>query len=497
MAMQVVFLLSALRIPTSGIGCCMQKALYWFRNDLRLSDNSAWKLAVDSGSEVFPLFIHSELEDGEWAIGDASKWWLHHALADLEQQLDAKGLKLILRQGKPQQVLQELINELEITHIYWNKRYIPHQFEVDDRLHTELVKTGIEVEVANSSLLAEPWDVSSGSGQPYRVYTPFLKAFPGQENQSPVDSEGMPVVPGNWPTSLTLGDLELLPKVEWDAGFKTFWNPTRAGAIERLHQFSEKAMASYKARRDFPGEDGTSRLSPYLHWGQIGPREIVALINTMPDSKGKETFFREVVWREFAYHVLFHNPHTPTQPLQPAYAEFPWRESEADLQAWREGKTGYPIVDAGMRQLWQTGWMHNRVRMVVASLLVKHLLLPWQEGAKWFWDTLVDADLASNTLGWQWAGGCGADAAPYFRVFNPILQGKKFDPDGDYIREYVPELAAVPNQFLHEPWEMPASMQEYLKTIIGEHYPAPIIEHGFGRDRALAALQDLKERTAR
>lgn len=475
----------------------MQKAIYWFRNDLRLEDNAAWKQAIDSGSQVYPLYIHSPDADGEWAIGGASKWWLHHALLDLQDQLASKGLRLILRIGEPEKVLHELIEELGIVQVFWNKRYIPSQFESDDRLHTELVKRGIDVTVANSSLLAEPWDISSGSGQSYRVYTPFMKAFREQQEQLPVASSGNPGVPDSWPTSLQLADLELLPAIDWAEGFRSFWNPTRAGALERLQQFSERAMDSYNARRDFPGEDGTSRLSPYLHWGQIGPREIVAHIRQFPDSKGKETFYKEVIWREFAYHVLFHNPHTTTSPLQPAFNEFPWREDSADLKAWQKGRTGYPIVDAGMRQLWQTGWMHNRVRMVVASLLVKHLLLPWQEGARWFWDTLVDADLASNTLGWQWAGGCGADAAPYFRVFNPIIQGKKFDPDGAYIRKYVPELKDVPNKFIHTPWEMPVSMQEFVNTIIGEHYPEPVIEHGFGRNRALEAFQELKERTAK
>ncbi len=473
----------------------MGKAIYWFRNDLRLADNSAWKLAIESGSQVYPVYIHSPDDDGEWAVGGASRWWLHHALQDLEDQLSRKGLRLIIRVGDPERVLQALINELGITEAFWNKRYIPAQFEADDRLHTDLVKQGIDVTVCNSSLLLEPWDICSGSGQPYRVYTPFLRAFRSNEVQDPVNSDGDPVVPCSWPGSLEVSGLGLLPEIDWAKGLRSFWKPTRAGGLERLRDFARRELDAYDRMRDIPSEDGTSRLSPYLHWGQLGPREVVAALSPMPDSNGKETYYREIVWREFAYHILFNNPDTDMKPLQPSFNQFTWREDAGDLEAWQKGLTGYPIVDAGMRQLWETGWMHNRVRMIVASFLVKHLLLPWQEGARWFWDTLVDADLASNSLGWQWAGGCGADAAPYFRVFNPILQGKKFDPDGEYVRKYVPELKDLPNRYIHTPWEMPASMQESLQVAIGDQYPAPVIEHKQGRDRALEAFQQMRERT--
>jgi deoxyribodipyrimidine photo-lyase len=473
----------------------MHKAIYWFRNDLRLEDNPAWKKAIESGCLVYPVFIHSPEEDADWALGGASMWWLHHALVDLHQQLSGKGLRLIIRSGNHETVLRDLVRELGITEVYWSKRYLPEQFQADDRLHTELVKDDIEVTACNSSLLREPWDICSGSGQPYRVYTPYMRAFRGSDEPQPVSSCGNPVVPSDWPDSMEIQNLELLPRLDWADGFRSFWNPTRAGGLERLRLFIRDGMGSYDEMRDIPAVEGTSRLSPYLHWGQLGPREVLAAIRGFPDSAGKETFYREIVWREFAYHVLFHNPETAMKPLQPSFNQFSWREDAADLEAWKKGLTGYPIVDAGMRQLWQTGWMHNRVRMIVASFLVKHLLLPWQEGAKWFWDTLVDADLASNSLGWQWAGGCGADAAPYFRVFNPIIQGKKFDPEGHYVRKYVPELRELPKRYIHTPWETPASLQQSLNLNIGDHYPAPIIEHGEGRNRALDAFQPLRERT--
>jgi deoxyribodipyrimidine photo-lyase len=287
-------------------------------------------------------------------------------------------------------------------------------------------------------------------------------------------------------------DLQLLPKRDWADSFGDYWTPTRGAGLERLDAFLRSAVEGYHSSRDIPSVDGTSRLSPYLHWGQLGVREISGRLQRLKTNEGVKTFYNELVWREFAAHVLFNFPETPSQPLQDKYRKFPWQHNKAHLKAWQQGKTGYPIVDAGMRQLWQKGWMHNRVRMVVASVLVKHLLQPWQEGAKWFWDCLVDADLASNSLGWQWAGGCGADAAPYFRVFNPVLQGEKFDKDGSYVREFVPALKSLPNKYIHQPWEAPPAVQEEAGIRIGTDYPHPIVEHKEGRRRALEALNSLQ-----
>lgn len=474
----------------------MEKVILWFRQDLRLDDNPAWVRALESGKAVIPVYIHAPQEAGRWRAGGASRWWLHHALMDLGAQLAAKGLKLILRRGESEDEIAALLAETGANSVYWNRSYEPYRMRIDGRIKSRLKDQGIDVWSGNASLLREPWEVSTQTGNAYKVFTPYSRACAKISEREPVNSAAQPIVPGDWPDSLELDSLSLLPEIPWDKGFPRFWNPTREGGMKRLAAFLKASVGGYDAARDIPSEDGTSRLSPYLHFGQIGPREVAGLIRGEKDSPGLKSFHRELIWREFAYHVLYHFPDTPEQPLQPKYARFPWEKSEDQLKAWQEGRTGYPIVDAGMRQLWQTGWMHNRVRMIVASLLVKHLLHSWEHGSAWFWNTLVDADLASNTLGWQWAGGCGADAAPYFRIFNPITQGVKFDPEGEYIREYVPELATVQTKFIHIPWEMPDAEQARVGCRIGMDYPAPIIEHKAGRERALQALARLKEMDA-
>ncbi len=473
----------------------MSAVIVWFRKDLRLDDNPAWKRAVDSGRPVVPVYILDEKAGGDWAFGAASKWWLHHALTDLSRQLEAVGSGLILRKGESGEELKQLVDEIEAGSVYWNRCYEPWRVKEDSRLKSALQDAGVEAWSGNASLLREPWEISNQQGGAYKVYTPFSKACAQKKpNKQPVESgDGQPAEPESWPESTGLPELKLLPEIPWDSGLEKAWNPTREGALDRLREFLKDAVGEYKDKRNLPGEDGTSRMSPYLHWGQIGPREIEAQLSEVPDSPGKATYYNELVWREFAYHVLYHFPDTPDEPLQPAYSDFPWEHDASMLKAWQKGQTGYPILDAGMRELWQTGWMHNRVRMIAASFLVKHLLHSWKEGARWFWDTLVDADLASNTLGWQWAGGCGADAAPYFRIFNPIIQGKKFDPEGDYIRTYVPELEKVPNAKLHTPWELSEAEQSEYGCVLGKDYPLPVIEHGEGRDRALKALQAMKD----
>jgi deoxyribodipyrimidine photo-lyase len=470
----------------------VETILVWFRQDLRLDDNPAWAKALASGKAVIPCYIHSPEDEGRWKAGGASRWWLFHALEDLQEQLRAVGSRLILRSGNAEEVLDRLFEGTGAGAVYWNRCYEPFRVHLDGRLKSRLKEAGVDVWSGNSALLREPWEVATGAGNPYKVYTPFSKACAKLPVPEPVRVNGKPVAPDCWPDQGDLDSLGLLPEVKWDSGFGDMWNPTRRGALDRLEKFLNKPVQTYGVDRDYPDIDGTSGLSAYLHWGQIGPREIAAAVGKRKSGDGLNTFYKEVVWREFAYHVLYHFPDTPVEPLQRKYGRFPWLSDKGLLKAWQTGQTGYPVVDAGMRQLWQTGWMHNRVRMIVASFLVKHLLHSWEDGAAWFWDTLVDADLASNTLGWQWAGGCGADAAPYFRIFNPITQSQKFDAEGNYIRRYVPELARVPGKYIHTPWELPVELQEHYDCRIGVDYPSPVIDHKEGRERALAALASIK-----
>lgn len=474
----------------------METVIVWFRRDLRLADNPAWARAASGGAAVVPVYIWAPEDAGDWAPGAASRWWLHHALEDLGAALGKHGLRLILRAGPSEGEILRLAEETGASAVYWNRCYESFRMRIDGRIKSRLKETGREAWSGNASLLREPWEVSTQSGGPYKVFTPYARACGKVRDRAPVEARGQPGMPDRWPESLSIGDLGLLPDIPWDSGLRESWTPTRAGGTGRLGAFLKSHGDSYARDRDSPAEDGTSGLSPYLHFGQLGPREVVAALSGRDQSKGLTAFYREIIWREFAYHVLYHFPDTPERPLQPRFEHFPWRREEAVLERWQSGQTGYPIVDAGMRQLWETGWMHNRIRMVVASFLVKHLLHNWYDGARWFWDTLVDADLASNTLGWQWAGGCGADAAPYFRIFNPMTQGEKFDSEGDYTRRYVPELRAVPDKYLFRPWELPAEVQRAVGCRIGEDYPAPLIDHRVGRERALEAFEQVKEATA-
>ncbi|MGZ0657232.1 cryptochrome/photolyase family protein [Coraliomargarita sp. W4R72] len=469
--------------------------ILWFRKDLRLADNSALQAAIEAGAPIIPVFIWAPSEAGDWAPGAASCWWLHQALKSLSGDWSARGGKLILREGESLSVLRELIAETGAQRVVWNRRYESPSREIDAEIKRHLRDEGIEVESFNSSLLNEPHTAATGTGKPYKVYTPYWKKVKDRELPS-LATPNLSALqfPDVFPESVPLEEFGLLPSIAWDRAFYERWEVSEAAAMGRLDTFLAGPINDYDTARDRPDYDGTSSLAPYLHWGQIGPRQIVHRLQAKCDLNriGPATYLKEIYWREFAYNVLYHFPQTPDQPLRPEYADFPWERDEEVLNAWQTGQTGYPIVDAGMRQLWQTGWMHNRVRMIVSSFLVKHLLHNWHDGAKWFWDTLVDADLASNTLGWQWSGGCGADAAPYFRVFNPILQGQKFDPDGDYVKRYLPELKKIPSKYIHTPWEAPDGILAYAEVEIGTNYPAPIIDHKVGRVRALAALDQFK-----
>ena len=472
------------------------KCILWLRNDLRISDNLALAEADRLEGEVIPLYIWSPEEFGEWAPGGASRWWLSNALKGLDAQLKSLGGRLFIREGESLSVLREIASATGASHVFWNRRYESALRERDARIKKVLSAEGYEVRSFNSSLLNEPHTVASGSGSPYKVYTPYFKMVKDRPIAEPIEPPGENLLlctaelPGN-----EISAQEICPKHPWTQKFEAIWDVSEDGAKRALEVFLNSRVRAYDTDRDIPSVTGTSELSPYLHYGLIGPRQVVARLKDRADTKeaGAFTFFKEIYWREFAYNVLYHFPHTQDKPLQPKYAYFPWSDDSSSLAAWKRGQTGYPIVDAGMRQLWATGWMHNRVRMIVSSFLVKHLLQDWKQGALWFWDTLVDADLASNSLGWQWSGGCGADAAPYFRIFNPMTQGKRFDPDGDYVKKWIPELSKLPSKYIHEPWLAPEGLLVGLGIKLGENYPEPVVDHDFGRKRALAALDQLKE----
>jgi deoxyribodipyrimidine photo-lyase len=478
----------------------MAATIVWFRQDLRLQDNPALAAALKTGGAVLPVYIFDERGEGSWPFGGASRWWLHHSLAALDAALREHGSRLLLAKGESGAVLRTLINETGATSLYWNRRYEPAIIARDYGLKGELSAAGVDAEDFNASLLFEPHTVQNRSGGPFQVFTPFWRHCLAMPVEAPgkLRAGDFPV-PEKWPASLGLADLKLLPTIKWDAGLAVAWVPGEAAALKRLKKFTAGALAEYSDRRNLPETDGTSALSPYLHFGELGPRQIWAAVRALskdsgvfPANRGGQVFLSEVGWREFAYHLLFHFPQTPRAPLRREFAAFPWQKNPKRLLAWQKGRTGYPIVDAGLRQLWTTGWMHNRVRMIVASFLVKHLRISWEEGAAWFWDTLVDADLAANTFGWQWTAGCGADAAPYFRIFNPFLQGAKFDPEGAYVRRWVPELARMPPEFIHMPWEAPLHVLAEAGVKLGSDYPQPMVDHREAREAALAALKSIR-----
>lgn len=467
-----------------------------FQQDLRVDDNPALNAAVKEGREVIPLFIWSPEEEGRWPLGAASKWWLHHSLISLKNDLEKIGLTLFLRKGKFLTVLQKVIQETHAEAVFWNRRYEPYAMERESSMKHTLEEKGIKAESFNASLLYEPWTVANKTGKPYQVFTSFWKNCLSMPPPEP--PRGIPRNAKLYRHSFqseTLESLGLLPDYPWDGGIRQFWSPGTSHAKKLLRQFLEEPILQYHQGRDFPNIQGISSLSPHLHFGEISSRMIRDEVLTCykGDEDGVKCFLKQLVWREFAYHLLYHFPQTPEYPLRENFSHFPWKKNQKALQAWQKGLTGYPIVDAGMRQLWKIGWMHNRVRMIVGSFLVKDLLISWVEGARWFWDTLVDADLANNTLGWQWVGGCGADAAPYFRIFNPITQGETFDLKGDYVREWVPELANLPNKWIHQPWNAPESILKNSGVILGETYPYPIVNHQIARIEALEAFDIVKK----
>jgi deoxyribodipyrimidine photo-lyase len=476
----------------------MPVSILWYRHDLRLDDHPALRRAAARGA-VVPVFVWHPADEGRWAPGGASRWWLDRSLAALDAALRERGSRLVIRCGDPGEQLAAVAEACGADRVFASSRHEPWAVEQESRVADRLRAAGVGLEHEEGNLLFGPEAIRSGSGEPYKVFTPFWKAClregPTAAPQAAPDSIAPPKA---WPSSVSRESLELSPRIPWDAGFAAVWTPGAAGAGERLRAFRASAIADYRERRDLPAEAGTSLLSPHLHFGEISPRRIWHAV--MPRQGGPpvgtEKFLAEIGWREFAHHVLRAFPRTAERPLRPEFNAFPWRPDPSLLRAWQRGETGYPMVDAGMRQLWSIGWMHNRVRMIVASFLVKHLLQPWLDGAAWFWDTLVDADLANNSLGWQWTAGCGADAAPYFRIFNPVLQGEKFDPQGAYLQRWVPELAALPASCIHRPWEASASELAAAGVVLGRTYPRPIVEHAMARQRALEALSTVSSKPA-
>ena len=466
--------------------------ILWLRQDLRLSDHPALARAIERRAPVIPAFIWSPEEEGAWPPGAASRWWLHHSLTALDAALRRAGSRLVIRHGPVLPALRDLARETGARTVLWSRCFEPARIATDSVVQAALREEGCEAEGFGGALLAEPHELRTGAGGPYKVFTPFWRALlAGPRIDEPLPAPRRIPAPAAWPQSLPIDELRLLPAIPWDGGLQEAWTPGEAGALRRLADFADGARSDYASGRDAPGRGGTSRLSPHLHWGEISPRQAWTGALRAGAADG-DPWLRQLAWREFAMHSLVHFPSAPDKPLREEFAAFPWRRDARGLRAWQRGRTGYPLVDAGMRELWATGWMHDRVRMVAASFLIKHLLLPWQEGERWFWDTLVDADLANNAMSWQWVAGSGMDAAPYFRIFNPVIQGQKFDADGAYVRRWIPELAQLPDRELQAPWLAPPLVLEAAGVRLGKTYPLPIVDHRMARERALQALGETR-----
>lgn len=470
----------------------MSTAIVWFRRDLRLADNAALSAACAAHERILLVYVHAPHEEGEWAPGAASRWWLHHALASLNTTASALGAPLHIRQGDSLTSLRAVIASTGASAVYWNRLYEPALIERDSGIKAALREDGIEAHSFNAALWREPWQVETKQQAPYRVFTPFWRCLrPQLSDPQPLpvpDLRAAMAVDGGVPLSA----LALLPIIRWDTGMAECWQPGESGAWEQLEIFADDAVADYGQARDIPSRHGTSRLSPHLHFGEVSPRQVQRYLIDRAEAVDRrrrpdiEPYLRELGWREFAHHLLYHFPETPIDNFNPQFNGFVWAKTkDAWLERWQRGRTGIPLVDAGMRELWHTGWMHNRVRMIVASFLTKNLRLHWHHGARWFWDTLVDADLANNTLGWQWVAGSGADAAPYFRVFNPVTQALKFDAEGHYLRRWLPELAGASLPLLHEPWKDPSLIKR-------SGYPAPMVDLGESRLQALDAYKAMR-----
>lgn len=470
--------------------------ILWLRQDLRLDDNPALYEATKSG-KFTPIYILDDQNAGEYRMGSASRVWLHHTLESLNTQFNNQ---LHIYKGDADEIIERLVSGNNVRAIYWNRCYEPWRIKRDSKIKERLIAQGLDVNSYNGSLLFEPWEILKDDGAPYRVFTPFYKkgclnaknprtplAAPAKMDVTSLDS-------GSDSTRrITVEELNLLPKVPWNKSIEQEWQISEDGALHVLDCFLSEGIGNYKEGRDFPAQNNISRLSPYLHFGQISPNRVWHTTRRLSFDRNVEHFCSELGWREFSYYLLYHNPEMSSKNLQSNFDQFPWHFDHAIFEKWQRGLTGYPLIDAGMRQLWQTGYMHNRVRMVVGSFLVKNLLIDWRHGERWFWDCLVDADLANNSASWQWVAGSGADAAPYFRIFNPVTQGEKFDANGEYVKQYLPELAGLASNYIHSPWEAPEYVLSEAGVILGKNYPTPIVDLATSRKRALEAYATIRK----
>jgi deoxyribodipyrimidine photo-lyase len=471
--------------------------IVWLRQDLRLGDNPALLAAAETKRPLILLYIADDAGSDSWRMGGASRWWLHHTLDALAKQAAKRKCALTLRRGETASVLSKLIADTGATSVYWNRCYEPHAVARDTAIQQNLTSAGVEVITSNGALLFEPWTVKTKAGEPFKVFTPFWRACLQMEWRAPQRApKTLNAFDSDVPSD-PLASWALLPtKPNWAKGFEPLWTPGEAGALRALDQFIDEPLRAYPERRDQLSLRGTSRLSAHLHFGEISPSQVRARIehaaaNRPELRRGADKFLAEIGWREFSTNLLFHWPSLPAENWRAPFNAFPWRDDAGALAAWKHGRTGYPVVDAAMRELWTTGYMHNRARMIAASFLIKHLLIDWQRGEEWFWDTLLDADLANNAASWQWVAGCGADASPYFRIFNPVLQGERYDSNGAYVRRWLPELAKLPNDVIHKPWTADAAILKSAGVNLGVTYPKPIVDHDKARARALAAYASL------
>ena len=468
--------------------------IFWFRQDLRIVDNPGLSKSLKS-DKVLPIYILDDINSNDFAMGAASRWWLHNSLRELNKNLDNK---LSLYKGDPLEILESLSSRFNIKGIFWNRCYEPWRIERDKKIKSKFIEKDIIVETFNSALLWEPWEILKSDNTPYKVFTPYYRkgCLMSEAPRKPLSAPNLNTLFEDKENILQLDDLNLLPRIKWYKEMEKLWEPGEKGAHKKLESFLSEGLAGYKEGRNFPSKKNVSQLSAHMHFGEISPNQVwhrAKLKKDLPRiEKDLDHFLSELGWREFSYNLLFHFPELPRENLQKKFDNFPWIENEILFDKWKKGLTGYPIVDAGMRELWQTGYMHNRVRMIVGSFLVKNLLLHWHKGEKWFWDCLIDADLASNSASWQWVAGSGADAAPYFRIFNPILQGKRFDPDGSYIKKFIPELEQLPSKYLFSPWEAPIEVLSEANIELGSDYPEPIVDLIKSRDRALEAFSTIR-----
>lgn len=466
-------------------------AVHWFRQDLRLSDNPGLLKAASHG-KVLPIYIQDNSNPKDYEDGAASRWWLNNSLISLKKSL---GGNLSFYQGNPIDVLIDIANRFNVIAIYWNRCYESWRIDRDALIKLDLKKRGITSASFNSTLLWEPWNIKKSDGTPYKVFTPFYRkgCLQNEEPREPLQIPSNVKYIIDHKKTFELSKFNLLPEIRWDKKLEPHWSIGEEGAFKSFLSFIDKGLSNYKEGRNFPSKPYISKLSPHLHFGEISPNQIWHRIRDIGDNKNIEHFCSELGWREFSYNLLYNNPDLPIKNLQSKFDDFPWSKNLDHLSAWKKGKTGIPMVDAGMRELWQTGYMHNRLRMIVGSFLVKNLRLHWHYGERWFWNTLVDADLANNSAGWQWIAGCGADAAPYFRIFNPVSQGQKFDPNGEYIRRYIPEIISLPDKYLFCPWEAPDHILSDCGIALGKTYPNPIVDLKISRNEAMLAFKSLKK----